>query len=125
MNVFSLIPFILWSVLMLFLTLTPSESNSDSVALVPVDKAVHFALFFVWTILFVIVDYKTIFLCKRWSQLSIRILLIGLLFGGMIELIQWFVPGRNFSLFDMLANIGGISFGCAATFFGKLLVRRK
>lgn len=30
------------------------------------------------------------------------------LFGGLLELAQWFLPNRNTSIYDFLANIAGV-----------------
>ena len=43
-------------------------------------------------------------------------IVLALSYGALIEVGQHFVPGRYMSGYDMLANAGGVFFGCVFTF---------
>ena len=81
--------------------------DDDSMGLIPWDKARHFIVFYVLSIL--------ASLALPQSRLH-RIGLVILAFGGAIEILQAFV-GRDASWFDLFADACGIS---AA--FGPMLV---
>lgn len=81
--------------------------DNDSMGLIPWDKAKHFLVFYVLSIL--------ASLALPQSRLH-RIGLVILAFGGAIEILQGFV-GRDASWFDLFADACGIS---AA--FGPMLV---
>jgi VanZ family protein len=81
--------------------------DNDSAGLIPWDKAKHFIVFYVLSIL--------ASLALPQSRLH-RIGLVMLAFGGTIEILQGFV-GRDASWFDLFADACGIS---AA--FGPMLV---
>jgi len=49
-----------------------------------------------------------------WSWIPL-ILIYGILFAGLDEFWQSFIPGRLSSQFDMLADISGIVFGSVLT----------
>ena len=66
------------------------------------DKFKHSFAFFVLYILF----------CLAYKELnSIKKVLLLLLFGLQIEIVQYFLPYRDFSLLDLLADSVGIFFG--------------
>ena len=83
--------------------------DDDSIGLIPWDKAKHFLVFYVLSVL--------ASLALPQSRLH-RIGLAMLAFGGAIEVLQAFV-GRDASWFDLLADGCGIS---AA--FGPMLVSK-
>ncbi len=66
------------------------------------DKLNHFVAFFT---LYVLLSFS-------YENLKIELkVLILTLFGFMIEVIQYFIPNREFSLFDVFADIVGIFIG--------------
>ena len=73
--------------------------DDDSIGLIPWDKAKHFLVFYVLSIL--------ASLALPQSRLH-RIGLVILAFGGAIEILQGFV-GRDASWFDLFADACGIS----------------
>lgn len=78
------------------------------------DKAKHAFAFFVLYLLFTLAY-------KRLNTFTKAALL--LLFGLQIEIVQYFLPYRDFSLFDILADCTGIILGIAAiTFFKKFSI---
>jgi len=83
--------------------------GDDTTGLIPWDKAKHFIVFYVLSIL--------ASLALPQSRLH-RIGLVILAFGGAIEILQGFV-GRDASWFDLFADACGIS---AA--FGPMLVNK-
>ncbi|WP_165184917.1 VanZ family protein [Caulobacter soli] len=83
--------------------------GDDSVGFIPWDKAKHFIVFYVLSVL--------ASLALPQSRLH-RIGLVLLAFGGSIEILQGFV-GRDASWFDLFADACGIS---AA--FGPMLVSK-
>jgi VanZ family protein len=66
------------------------------------DKANHFLAFMTLYILLSLAY-------KNFSTLSKVVLLIA--FGLQIEIVQSFIPGRDFSLFDVVADTVGITIG--------------
>ncbi|DAB31067.1 MAG TPA: teicoplanin resistance protein VanZ [Sulfurimonas sp. UBA12504] len=69
------------------------------------DKANHFAAFFVLYIL-IHLAYKEVSLQSK--------VLILVIFGALIEIVQYFTPGRFFSLLDIFADSVGIAIGMSA-----------
>ena len=81
----------------------------------PIDKLVHTFLFLLAAALFV----------RGWSELRKHWYLIALsllLFGLLTEFIQRFVPGRNASLGDLVADIVGIALG---VWFAMVYLRKR
>ena len=66
------------------------------------DKANHFVAFMVLCILLSL-GYKHLSLIKR--------ILILLAFAVQIEVVQYFIPGREFSLLDIFADMVGVCIG--------------
>lgn len=97
-NIFRIIFFIYLS-LILYLAVTSQEIEVVKNSL---DKLNHFAAFFV---LYVLLTFA-------FANISIFYrFVISLAFGFFIEVIQYFLPNREFSLFDILADIVGICLG--------------
>lgn len=66
------------------------------------DKVVHFIMFGAWTFFFGIVR----FLKNNFKLLSV--FAVGVIFGITIEILQhWLPTGRNFELYDLLADFTG------------------
>lgn len=103
-------PSVLWTLFILVLTLIPGESL-PSVGLFQVDKLVHIFFFFV---LMILSSYNLKQVYEHWP-LSISSLLVSSVYsvglGTGIEIAQRVVPGRNFSLLDILANCIGVGAG--------------
>ena len=97
--------FFLWTVLMLALTLMPSESIPD-IKVFSYDKIGHFGLFGGWT--FFLGLYFIVYREKTNINL-VLLMFAGILFGVFIELMQFLLPGsRSASWGDVIAN----SLGC-------------
>ena len=80
------------------------------------DKANHFLAFFV---LYVLLYYSHFEL----SKVSCFLLLLA--FGVQIEIIQYFIPGREFSLFDVVADSLGLFLGILSVTFVSQRVNAK
>lgn len=70
------------------------------------DKFIHFIEFFILTIL----SLKTFQLFKFKHYYLLSIILISI-FTVISESIQYFIPYRSFSYYDMIADVVGIIFG--------------
>ncbi len=87
----------------LFLTLIPSQHLGES-SLYQYDKAGHFALFFLWTLVFGFYSFSK----KRSNASLVIIFVISSCFGIGIEVMQELLPyGRNGNIYDALADIAG------------------
>ena len=83
--------------LSLYLSLTPVSS---SVPMLWNDKLIHFMSYFV---LMLTLDFS----CCSGRQLVVKSVFI-LFYSGLIEYGQSFVPGRDMSLSDLVANASGV-----------------
>lgn len=81
-----------------------------------IDKAVHFLLFLGWSVA-VQNDFD---LKPRWYV----ILLAGIAFSSLTEVIQIAIDGRTFDTNDLLADSAGLLFGIVNGKFFVKLVRR-
>ncbi len=97
--------FLFWTVLMLALTLLPSDTLPGN-RLFSYDKLGHFGMFGGWT--FFLGLYFMVYRGK--VQINLFLLMaVGILFGAVIEVLQYVMPaGRTGSWGDVLAN----SLGC-------------
>lgn len=73
------------------------------------DKAGHFILFGILTFLLDLTFFQTLPHVDR-KRVAILIGLILTLLIGLEEFSQKFIPGRTYSLFDLLASYTGVSF---------------
>jgi VanZ family protein len=96
-----------WTVLTLFLMLTPGLQTPYTFLGDLTDKAGHLALFCVLAMLWYLA------LSHYLTTANVFRITLGtaILFGGFTELAQFFVPGRNVVLLDFVANALGVLFG--------------
>jgi VanZ family protein len=92
------------------LTLIPGEDLPD-VDFFQIDKVVHFFIFGVLMILSSYALKKTADIKGAPTNPLLRAALFSIGFGITIEFLQLFVPGRSFSVLDMLANSIGVGLG--------------
>ncbi len=74
------------------------------------DKLQHFSVFSILTyFIYFILSYqdKIFFLKKHRTALTI---ILGLCVGASIEIYQLYLPNRSTSVYDMMADLGGILF---------------
>lgn len=96
---------IIWTLITLYLTLSPSEYLGDP-GIFQFDKLGHFAMFGGWTGLIGLY----LMLYKRKYDINLfPLIIIGITFGAFIEFLQLVLPfDRSPSFMDMVAN----SLGC-------------
>ena len=86
--------------LLLYLTLTPTPPKPISFN--QIDKLYHFSAFAGFTFVFTI----------AFRQIkSGYILLLSIILGIVIEVIQYYIPNRGFSIADMIADLIGVLAG--------------
>ena len=72
----------------------------------PNDKLLHFGAYFA-------LAFPMAFVTQSWSRLLL--IAIGLSIAGfLIEIVQRYIPGRDSSIADMVANTGGVVMGIGA-----------
>lgn len=111
------VPTAIWTFIILVLTLTPGR-NVPRVPIEGLDKVVHFFLFGILAFLFLRGSFQES--QKEKSKKIFLSFLTPLALGIIIEFCQNYVPGRSFSMMDILANTLGILAGIT-TF---LLIRK-
>ena len=110
---------LLWALLVLFLTLTPGRSlpefpTWESFAF---DKSAHVFVYAV-LVLLTVVAFK-----KQRGDIRVRLravpyaLLLGCVYGTVLEAIQSFIPSRTFEWYDLAANMAGCLLGALLFFF--------
>jgi VanZ family protein len=92
------------------LTLIPGSAVPD-VGFFQADKIVHFFIFGILMILasYGLKKYKAAY--QKPENPLVFALVYSLFFGVLIEVIQQFVPGRSFSIADIVANSIGVALG--------------
>ena len=107
----------LWTVIILYLTLAPSETLPKS-SVFDYDKLGHMVVFGGWTFL---VGLFTITSANKINYSMLRIALAGFLFGASIEIAQYITPfNRSASFADAIAN--GI--GCIIAYYILITIQR-
>lgn len=98
----------------------PSDSFPDKTFELE-DKFVHFAIYFVLSVsaFLSFIRQKKINLLRERALVSIVI--FTLIYGGLDEIHQYFVPGRSCDFYDWLANIAGSVFAVLAIIILKKL----
>lgn len=97
------------AVLILLLSVLSFDSVSESMTIKIPDKLVHAIMYFgmMFVLLFEESGYfkrQLSILCLIWSAIIVS------LYGALMEFIQYFISYRSASLYDILANIGGVIF---------------
>lgn len=114
-------PAFAWAIITLVLTLMPGKDLPD-VHFFQVDKVAHFFIFGVLMILTSWGLKKTTGMHGAPVHPLLTAALLSIGFGILIEFLQRFVPGRSFSIADMLANSIGVGLGYLIF---RLLKKRK
>ncbi len=104
-----------WMLLVLLLTLTPGDNMPKTnlwASVLSFDTVAHFSVF--GTLVFLMIiglskQYTFHFLRRKAIVVSLT---VSILYGVLIELMQYSIPGRHFEFFDILAN----SLGCFVGF---------
>lgn len=102
------IPLLVYWVLLFILTSIPSKSLP---ALGTSDKVKHFGAYLILTVLFRL----SVHFYRKLKRTDLNELLISVsiiaLYSIFDEIHQYFIPGRYFDWFDLLANLIGLSIG--------------
>ena len=112
--------FVSWTVVILALTLLPiAESDIPGIGLYSgIDKVAHFGMFAIMVL-------AAAWLARSYSEGIYRPLCFaiiwGLLLGGFTEYAQSFVPLRNMSLHDFVADAGGIGWASCLVYMAYAL----
>lgn len=98
---------ITWSVFIFILCAMPNEDIPDPHLNIPhLDKVAHFGLFF---ILSVLLCYA---LPKKKQYLYFIPIFIALIYGGLLEILQYYFFNRSGDIWDLVADIAGGISGC-------------
>ena len=109
-----------WGLLMLVVFLAPSNRLPEGPTLPFADKIAHVFLFFVFSLLLLLARIRQSTIIIRPRDLVIRVLIIAVIFGALIELTQSLMAiGREGSLFDLIADLAGALFGSFFVFLLK------
>lgn len=102
---------IIWGILILVVTLSPSSGNFSDIYGIYYDKVIHCLLFIGFTLLMIIGFHKQqTFTWLRFNAIK-GALIVANIFGLLVELGQFFVPLRTVEWQDMLANSSGTIIG--------------
>jgi VanZ family protein len=103
---------VLWIMFILVVSLYPFKTKETKQFWEHSDKAVHFVLYFVLSVLVISSLHNK-------SRYAIT-LIISVLFGIIIEALQEFMQlGRTFSMLDILANAVGVCIGLTSYYLLK------
>lgn len=120
------LPAIAWSVIILALTLSPRVyvPKEFSWDLVRADLFAHAFLFAVLAFLLMVGFTKQRIAHALQSNAAYLAIAIATVFGGTIEVVQWFIPERSFDYLDMAANTVGAFLGWGFFALGKTLTQK-
>jgi VanZ family protein len=119
-RIYAWVPAILWSFVILFFSVLPSEKITLITAPY-LDKGFHFVEFMVLGFLVVRAFYRDTANPLRGKYALFTLIFAGL-YGIVLELLQLFVPGRDSTVGDALMNVLGVMTG---VLMGKIIVWRK
>jgi len=107
-NFFAWMPTIIWGTMVLLFSVLPMKSGLP-LTVGYFDKMAHFFEYTLLSFLVLRGIYRTGGGLTLQNMLLILILAGG--YGILMELVQQFVPGRQASVADVIANVAGIVFG--------------
>lgn len=114
-NIFTII----WAVVILILTLTPGHAmpSTGSFNIPNSDKIAHFFVFGIFAFFLIrgLTKQDDYVILKKYSIGVTALISVG--FSLLIEFLQISIPGRDFELFDILANVFGIALGLSIYYF--------
>lgn len=118
------LPAIVWSVIILVLTLSPGVYIPQEFdwKLIREDLLAHFFVFAVLVFLMMQGFTRQHTNASLRSNAAVYAVVIAVVYGGVLEVIQGFIPERSFDYFDMVANaVGSFSGWGAFTLMSKML----
>lgn len=104
-------PALVWLLIVLVLTLIPGPAIPDVGFSFRIDKIVHFFLFGIQMVLSAYALEKHTLLKGAPARPILVSAIFSIAAGIGIEFLQRFVPGRSFSVLDMVANTIGVGIG--------------
>jgi VanZ family protein len=104
-------PALVWLLIVLVLTLIPGPAIPDVGFSFRIDKIVHFFLFGIQMVLTAYALEKHTLSRGAPAHPILVSVIFSIAAGVGIEFLQRFVPGRSFSVFDMVANTIGVGIG--------------
>jgi VanZ family protein len=115
----------LWGgVIFILCAIKISNIPSDGIAFPGIDKFVHFTFFLLLSLIVVYEDHKQQYPNKSRLKASIGLIILGLVYGGGIELLQKFIfTYRSAEWLDLAADMGGCIL--AILIFNVILYLRK
>lgn len=99
-----------WLIAILLGTLTPVKNLPD-VAFNVNDKLVHLVLFLLFSVLLTVAIKKEGFLKISSGKDSVVVFIIASVVAIATELLQYFIPGRQTDIYDLIANETGVIVG--------------
>ena len=95
-----------FTILIIFFSIIPLQTKIEGGHnLLNLDKAIHFSIYFIYTVL-IFISLEKEFLIKSSKLLSIY---ISFIVGFSLELIQgFFLAHRSFEILDLFSNCAGI-----------------
>lgn len=103
-------PAIFWSIVLGFLMLLPSDKIPES-QLLTFDKINHLIAYGLLSFLIALGYRLKPSTRQKRKHYIIRALILSVLYGTVLELLQYFVPGRALEMFDIIANVTGCLLG--------------
>ena len=120
------IPAFIWAIIVLILTLTPGQflPKVNYWSINSLDKYVHFLIFFIQVFFLFWGARKQ---SKPLTRNTIVVyLVIGVLFGSLIEIIQTLIPHRSCEFNDLIANTIGCLLGAGFFYiYNRLFLKPK
>ena len=106
---YAFVPAIIWSAVLAFLMLLPADKIPQS-QLLTLDKINHLIAYGLLSFL-IALGYSIKPSIKKKRNALLRDVSLAMAYGTLLELLQYFVPGRALDLFDLLANLTGCLLG--------------
>ena len=117
------ITFWLWAAMIIYFTFTPNsprlkiDLKEQSIRL---DYLFHFIVYFGLTVLYFLWKSDKNFKIK--TKFLLYFIITAILFSGISELLQHYIPGRSFNPIDFYSNTAGIIVGAIAP---KLILKNQ
>lgn len=114
---------IIWALIILLLCAMPSEDIPDPHLDIPhLDKVVHFGMFFIMSLLLsCVLEHKS---RLRLPAIYAIAVLAAFIYGGAIEILQYYYFNRGGDVWDLSADVIGSIAGCLCYPLAKRLLSK-